>query len=260
MMAKWRAKGANRGTGARRIGLAQAIASATGGSQKRRFLRRVLSQRPGPEERDLFQARVEAALFLATAPLTSRQVAEQAAVPVRVVPQVIRQLNAAYRRDRSAFYIRAVAGGWQLAVRPSLSRWLPRFLPPKEELKLSQAAWETLAIIAYRQPIMRADIEAIRGVSCSDIIRQLIDKGLVRIVAYHHSLGRPALYGTTRYFLQVFGLPSLKHLPDAANLRRPAVSLTRGSRAREEGPSPDQPKRSRSGEVQQPTQPQAAQS
>lgn len=177
-------------------------------------------------QRDVLEARIEAALFLASEPLTSTQLARQAGVPPRLVPRLVRQLNERYRADLSSFYIRSVAGGWQLVVRPQLARWLARFRPPVEDLKLSNAAWETLTIIAYRQPIMRADIEAIRGVSCGDIIRQLIEKGLVRIVAYHNSLGRPALYGTTRYFLQVFGLPSLKHLPEAATLRRPAVDVS----------------------------------
>ena len=81
------------------------------------------------------------------------------------------------------------------------------------DVRLSAATRETLAIVAYRQPIMRADIEAVRGVQCGDVLRLLMEKGLVRIAGRHDSLGRPVLYGTTKKFLQVFGLRSLKDLP-----------------------------------------------
>jgi segregation and condensation protein B len=89
------------------------------------------------------------------------------------------------------------------------------------ELRLSAPARETLAIVAYRQPIMRADVEGIRGVQCSEVLRQLMEKGLVRIAGRDQSLGRPVLYGTTRKFLQVFGLKSLKDLPRAEQLQVP---------------------------------------
>ncbi len=177
---------------------------------------------PGRRTEEL--ARLEAALFAATEPLTTAQLARQARLPVHLVRPLLRELNRLYDADRSAFHVRPIAGGWQLVTRRSLAPWLARFCPPRHTLKLSPAAWETLAIIAYRQPIMRADIEAIRGVSCGDVIRQLVEKGLVRIVGHHDSLGRPALYGTTRYFLQVFGLPSIKHLPDPEQARAPAPS------------------------------------
>ena len=88
-------------------------------------------------------------------------------------------------------------------------------------MRLTAAGRETLAIIAYRQPIMRADIEAIRGVQVSEVLRQLMEKGLVRIAGRHDSLGRPVLYGTTRKFLQSFGLKSLKELPLAEQLGLP---------------------------------------
>jgi segregation and condensation protein B len=106
-----------------------------------------------------------------------------------------------------------VAGGFQLLTRPIFYRWLARMPAPPAELRLSGAALETLTIVGYRQPIMRADVEAVRGVQCGDILRQLMERGLVRIAGRHDSLGRPVLYGTTRKFLQVFGLKSLRDLP-----------------------------------------------
>ena len=182
--------------------------------RRRRAVRRTRVHRStGPGTRSAELARLEAALFAATEPLTTQQLARQARLPVPLVRSLIKELNRLYDADRSAFHVRPIAGGWQLMTRRALAPWLARFHPPRQSLKLSAAAWETLAIIAYRQPIMRADIEAIRGVSCGEVIRQLVEKGLVRIVGHHDSLGRPALYGTTRYFLQVFGLRSIKQLP-----------------------------------------------
>src|SRR5205085_2073694 len=89
------------------------------------------------------------------------------------------------------------------------------------DLKLSGAARETLAIVAYRQPIMRTDVEAVRGVQCSEVLRQLMERGLVRIAGRHDSLGRPVLYGTTKKFLQVFGLKTLRDLPQVEQLPPP---------------------------------------
>jgi segregation and condensation protein B len=98
---------------------------------------------------------------------------------------------------------------------------LRKLVKVRSENKLSPAALETLAIIAYKQPIMRVDIEAIRGVVCGEMVRQLIDKGLVKIAGRAQVLGRPLLYGTTKRFLDVFGLNSLKDLPTAEDLKKP---------------------------------------
>jgi segregation and condensation protein B len=87
------------------------------------------------------------------------------------------------------------------------------------ELRLTAAAMETLAVIAYKQPVMRAEVESVRGVACAELIRQLMEKGLVRIAGRHDSLGRPQLYGTTKKFLQAFGLNSLKDLPEVDTLK-----------------------------------------
>ncbi len=101
------------------------------------------------------------------------------------------------------------------------NHWLKKLLRVRGDSKLSPAAMETLAIIAYKQPVMRADIEAIRGVAAGDIIRSLCYKGLVKIVGRAEVLGRPMLYGTTKKFLELFGLNSLKDLPKIEELKKP---------------------------------------
>src|SRR5207245_252696 len=119
-----------------------------------------------------------------------------------------------------------IAGGFQLLTRPQFHPWLARLRQAGNEVRLSGPARETLAIVAYRQPIMRADIEAIRGVQCGEVLRQLMEKGLIRIAGRHDSLGRPVLYGTTKKFMQVFGLKSLRDLPLVNALRPPDKRTT----------------------------------
>jgi segregation and condensation protein B len=101
------------------------------------------------------------------------------------------------------------------------SHWLRKMLRAREDTKLSAAALETLAIVAYKQPIIRADIEAIRGVAAGEVLRSLMYKGLVKITGRAEVIGRPMLYGTTRKFLEVFGLNALKDLPKSEELKKP---------------------------------------
>ena len=165
-------------------------------------------------------ARLEAALFVADGALPARRLAQFATLadPTEV-RTLIRKLNDLYDADSSAFRIEQVAAGYQLLTRPEFAFWLGKLHQRQAELKLTPPALETLAIIAYRQPIIRADIEAIRGVSCTEIIKQLMDRGLVRIGGADDTLGRPHLYETTRQFLETFGLRSIDDLPMASRLR-----------------------------------------
>ena len=101
------------------------------------------------------------------------------------------------------------------------NHWLKILLRARSDSKLSAAALETLAIVAYKQPVIRADVEAIRGVSAGEMIRNLMYKGLVKIVGRAEVLGRPMLYGTTKKFLEIFGLNSLKDLPKVEELKQP---------------------------------------
>jgi segregation and condensation protein B len=130
-------------------------------------------------------------------------------------------LRGLYVRGGSAFQVEELAGGYQLLTRPEFHPWLTRLRQSAGEATLSAPAKETLAIVAYRQPVTRADIEAIRGVGCGDVLRQLMEKGLVRLAGRDDSLGRPALYETTKLFLQMFGLKSIKDLPQAEGLTQP---------------------------------------
>ncbi len=160
-------------------------------------------------------AQLEAVLFIAKEPLSCRKLAQLAELPEGTkVFTLLRQLNERYDQRQSAFRIVEVAGGYQLRSRPEFAPWLVRLQEVPVTVRLSSPAMETLAVIAYRQPVSRADIERIRGVQCGELIRQLLDRDLVKIVGRSEELGRPFFYGTTKTFLEVFGLGSLKELPD----------------------------------------------
>jgi segregation and condensation protein B len=135
---------------------------------------------------------------------------------------LIGKLNDAYDLAGTPFRVERVAAGYRLFTRAEYSLWLGKLHQREAELKLSPPALETLAIVAYRQPVIRAELETIRGVQCIDILKHLMDRGLVRISGEDDSLGRPFLYETTRKFLEVFGLRDLEDLPLANRLRRPS--------------------------------------
>lgn len=157
---------------------------------------------------------VEAVLFSSDGPIPASKIASVIEdIRVSDITKIIESLNDKYSKMGCAFRIENIAGGYQMMTLPEFAPYLQRFFRVRSADRLSQAALETLAIIAYKQPISRADIEAIRGVSCSEIIRSLLEKGLVKVVGRAEELGRPLLYGTTKRFLQVFGLSSIKDLP-----------------------------------------------
>lgn len=165
-------------------------------------------------------ARLEAVLFLAREPLGTRKLAQWAGLADGTEARtLVRKLNRLYDAEESAFRIEEVAGGLHLMTRPKFAAWLRRLHAVPVEVRLSAPAIETLAIVAYRQPVLRAEIEAIRGVQCGEILRQLMDRDLVRILGRSEDLGRPFLYGTTKLFLQVFGLRQLEELPRNERLR-----------------------------------------
>lgn len=168
-------------------------------------------------------ARVEAALFVSGRPLPARRLAQHAAlVDAAEVDRAVEALNAAYDSDGSAFRIERVATGFQLLTRPQYAPWLEKVHERRARLRLSPPALETLAIVAYRQPLTRADVEAVRGVQSGEMLKLLMERELVKIVGEHDSLGRPYLYGTTRQFLELFGMHSVAELPQAEGLAPPA--------------------------------------
>ena len=171
--------------------------------------------------RDPRLAEVEVVLLLAREPLSSRRVAQLAGLEDGTAARtLIRRLNDLYDAAGRAFRAEEIAGGYQLLTRPRFAPWVRRLAGGGAEVRLSQPAMETLAVVAYRQPVLRAEIEGVRGVQCGEILRQLMERGMVRIVGRADELGRPILYGTTRKFLQVFGLRHLDELPRGAILRR----------------------------------------
>jgi segregation and condensation protein B len=165
---------------------------------------------------------LEALLLSTHHPLTAGKLAElldiDATKPIRAA---IKSLNEQYESTGRAFRIEQVAGGYQLLTLPEFGDTLRKFHQREIDAKLTKAGLETLAIVAYKQPILRVDVEAIRGVACGETIRNLMEKHLVKIAGRAEEPGRPILYGTTKRFLELFGLNSLKDLPQSEALTKP---------------------------------------
>lgn len=156
---------------------------------------------------------VEALLFAAEEPLAVRELARAAGADSAAVRKVLPKIKAAYDEQRRPWDLAEVGGGYRLVTRAEFYPAIQRLKAQTRERKLTQAALETLALVAYRQPIGRADIESVRGVGCGPVLRQLLDKKLIRITGRGAGLGHPLLYGTTGYFLEHFGLKSVEELP-----------------------------------------------
>ncbi|MCC7390006.1 MAG: SMC-Scp complex subunit ScpB [Phycisphaerales bacterium] len=167
---------------------------------------------------------VEAVLLCADRPVPPAKLAaaigliddEKATLPAPAkdsLTRAIADLNDRYQQTGRSFRIETVAGGYRLMTLPEFARVVAAYQQQKVSNRLSKAAVETLAIIAYRQPVTRAEIESIRGVACGEVLKTLMDHRLVTIQGRAEELGRPILYGTTRQFLDTFGLASLKDLP-----------------------------------------------
>lgn len=172
------------------------------------------------DRRDERLARLEAVLFLAHEPQSNRKLARYANLADGTETRtLVCRLNRLYDQSGCAFRVVEVAGGMQLLTRPKFSAWLRRLQHVPAELRLSVPAMETLAVVAYRQPVLRADIETIRGVGCGEILRQLMERDLVRVSGRSEELGRPYFYSTTKRFLQLFGLRSQDELPRAGMFR-----------------------------------------
>lgn len=169
------------------------------------------------EERERQQI-IEALLFSSPHVLTSKQLADILSCESQAIQEVVATINREYEETQRAFHIESVSGGWQFRTRPQFRPWIQK-LEPIKPIRLSLPTVETLAIIAYKQPITRTSIEAIRGVDCSYTVRTLLQKKLIKIVGKEAIPGRPILYGTSKQFLEVFGLTDLKSLPPLSELQ-----------------------------------------
>ena len=172
-----------------------------------------------PSDPESRMRRLEAVLFMSRSPLPSRKLSQMAELEDGTQARtMIKELNQRYDDNARAFHVKKVAGGFQLRTRPQFADWIRRLDHIPRRRRLSAPALETLTVVAYRQPIIKAEIEAIRGVSCGEMLRQLLEKGLVKIAGRSEKLGRPFLYATTKAFLTEFGLNQINELPRAKQL------------------------------------------
>jgi len=160
------------------------------------------------------QMRLEAVLLLANGPLSPRKLSQLALLADATEARtLVRQLNRTYDTCGRALRVEQIAGGYRLMTRAALAPWLARLGHLPAAVRLSTPMMETLAVVAYRQPVSRVNVEAVRGVACGELLRQLMERDLIRMVGRSEELGRPYLYGTTKRFLQLFGLPNTASLP-----------------------------------------------
>src|SRR6266699_1824057 len=177
---------------------------------------------------------IEALLFSAHKPLSTKEIVDLlrnagaeddfspndfAKVRPAEVAAAIEQLKVEYIQHQHGFQLVEKADGWQLASDPKYAQWVRGLFPAPKPARLSSPALETLAIIAYRQPITRADVEAVRGVTIDGVLQTLMERGLVKIAGRAEIPGRPLVYETTEFFLDHFGLHSLDELPNVEELR-----------------------------------------
>jgi len=156
---------------------------------------------------------IESLLLVADEPLSVDRIKSILDQPEKKeIKNVLEELMSEYENRKGGFFLREVAGGYQFRTRPEYREWIKRLIQPKP-IRLSKAALETLAIIAYKQPIIRNDIEHIRGVNCGGILRMLLERKLVRVLGRKAIPGRPLVYATTKQFLEVFELKNLEDLP-----------------------------------------------
>lgn len=208
---------------------------------------------PSPEPAFPLHRIIEAVLFASQKPVSAKELsailkgaAEAgkenpdltafAKIKASQIQEAIQKLEQEYDDTGRSFEVRESAAGWQLVTRANFAPWLRQLFPENRQARLSAPAMETLAIIAYRQPITRADMEAVRGVAVDGVLQTLLDRNLVRIAGRSEIAGRPLLYETTQFFMDHFGLKNLDDLPNASELRR--VALPKAAPAEE---TPAQP-------------------
>src|SRR5580765_7474620 len=162
---------------------------------------------------------LEALLFSSDQPLPLSLLAESLDTAADDVSRALVHLGAEYAARESGVELREIAGGWMLVTTAAQAEWVGRLLRGKRKMRLSRAALETMAIIAYKQPVTKSEVEAIRGVDSSGVMATLLERNLVTIRGRSKVVGRPLLYGTTQEFLEYFGLRDLGELPRPEELR-----------------------------------------
>ena len=168
---------------------------------------------PEPESEPGLRMSLEAVLLVADEPVPEELLAEVIQQPAAAVGAALRELASAYTAERRGFDLREVAGGWRFYTRPECAAVVERFVSGGQEIRLTQAALETLAVVAYRQPVSRARVSAVRGVNCDGVMRTLVLRGLVEEAGSDPETGA-ILFQTTGYFLERLGLARLSDLPD----------------------------------------------
>jgi segregation and condensation protein B len=171
-----------------------------------------------PSPRDPRLRALEAVLFVADEPLGSAVLAPLIEADRRAVDGLLESLAEEYERAGSGLTLRRVAGGWRLATHPEAAPAVERFVLSSRHTRLTKAALETMAIVAYKQPVTRHQVSAIRGVDSEGVLKALVDRGLLAEVGREEGPGRPVLYGTTPEFLERLGLDSVSELPPLAPL------------------------------------------
>ena len=174
---------------------------------------------------------IESLLFVAEEPLTVDRIKKiLAQAETADIRSAAAELAAEYEQRQGAFYLDEVAGGYQIRTRPEYTEWIKKLIQPKP-LRLSKPALETLVIIAYKQPIIRSDVEHIRGVDCGGVLRVLLERKLIRILGRKEIAGRPLIYATTKRFLEVFDLKSLRDLPTPKEIEELGAAAAEGAAA-----------------------------
>ncbi|OQX26170.1 MAG: SMC-Scp complex subunit ScpB [Desulfobacteraceae bacterium IS3] len=156
---------------------------------------------------------IESLLFVSDAPLSLDRIKKIIpSADIREIRELLEVIADEHEVRKGGFFLREAAGGWQFCTRPEYNEWVKRLLKPNPA-RLSKAALETLAIVAYKQPIIRSDVEYLRGVDSGGVLHNLLERKLIRILGRKEIPGRPLIYGTTKQFLEVFDLKDLKDLP-----------------------------------------------
>jgi segregation and condensation protein B len=169
-------------------------------------------------KRDVRMRALEAVLFVADEPMPSTSLAQAIEADRGTVDRLLEEMAADYERSGSGLALRKIAGGWRLYTHPDTAQVVERFVLASRHSRLTKAALETLAIVAYKQPVTRHQVSAIRGVNTEGVLKALVERGLLSEVGHDEGPGRPILYGTTPEFLERLGLDSVADLPSLARL------------------------------------------